>query len=224
MRALLLAVLAVLFVGMSGCSGGDSGSTDPNTSISKTEGQSCSASNECKSGVCFGGVCTASGDGSVGAPAAQPATGDSGAQGSPTSAPPPGSPPGDSGTSTAPTPTAKLTTPADGATGVPLNTKIVVTFSEEMDASTITAGSTSGGTFMLISLANPETAHIPVPGSVSCNNPCTAATFTPSAPLRYHAQDLPADYFVLLDFLNIKSKKGVTLEAFIQGTFSTAAQ
>ena len=44
---------------------------------------------------------------------------------------PPGTPPGAA-------PTVTFTSPASAATGVPINTKILASFSEAMDASTIT--------------------------------------------------------------------------------------
>lgn len=164
MKTLLLAVLAVLFVGISGCSGGSgSGDTVSNPSASKIEGQSCAASSECKSGVCLGGVCHASAD--------KPPSGS--AEGPPVSSPPTGG----SGSATS-APSATLTTPADYATAVSVDTKIVITFSEEMDAVTITTGDAkSVGTFYLVSLASPETAPIPPGGKSFVQQPVHSGDF-----------------------------------------------
>lgn len=209
MRTLLLAVLAILIVGVSGCSGGDGGGTTPNPSTSKADGQSCSASSECSSGLCFGGACVT--------PTTKPPSGSGSAENQEAPGSPAPKPPGNSGPSAASAPTATLTTPADLATDVSVNTKIVVTFSEEMDAETITAGNASGdGTFHVVSLANPGTAIAPLSGNLSCNNPCTVATFTPSPPLNHATM-----YMVVLDSLRIKSKKDATLAPFVDGTFTT---
>jgi hypothetical protein len=71
-------------------------------------------------------------------------------------------------------PTVSATTPQTGATGVSPSAPITVTFSENMDASTITASNitvrtTVGGTA--------------VAGAVAYNTTTRVATFTPSAPL-----------------------------------------
>jgi hypothetical protein len=67
-------------------------------------------------------------------------------------------------------PTVTSTSPASGTTGVAVNTAVTATFSEAMNASTITTSSfTLGG----------------VSGSVSYNSGTNTATFTPSANLAY---------------------------------------
>jgi len=67
-------------------------------------------------------------------------------------------------------PTVVSTSPANGATGVAISTAVSATFSEAMNASTITTGSfTVGG----------------VSGNVSYNSGTYTATFTPSANLSY---------------------------------------
>jgi hypothetical protein len=70
-------------------------------------------------------------------------------------------------------PTASSTSPANGATDVAIGAVITATFSEAMDASTIT-----NSTFTLST--NP-----PVSGTVSYNSGTNTATFTPSADLDY---------------------------------------
>jgi len=67
-------------------------------------------------------------------------------------------------------PTVSSTSPASGATGVSLDTVVTATFSEAMDAATITAGS-----FTLASVS----------GSVAYNSGSYTATFTPAADLAY---------------------------------------
>ena len=68
-------------------------------------------------------------------------------------------------------PTVVSTNPIDGATGVPVNSTIVTTFSEAMDASTI-----NDSTF---TMSNGAT------GMVSYDDTTQTATFTPSANLNY---------------------------------------
>ncbi len=69
-------------------------------------------------------------------------------------------------------PTVASRYPTSGQTNVPITTAVTATFSEAMDASTITTGS-----FSL------ETGSTPVSGSVSYNSGSYTATFTPSATL-----------------------------------------
>jgi Bacterial Ig-like domain/Bacterial Ig domain len=73
----------------------------------------------------------------------------------------------------APTVTAKA--PADGATGVAVNTVVTATFSEPMAAASITSG-----TFTLIDVTN---GNASVPASVAYNAQTWVATLTPSAAL-----------------------------------------
>ena len=71
-------------------------------------------------------------------------------------------------------PTVSSTSPAANATGVAVNTTVSATFSEAMNAATITTGS-----FTL------KAGSTPVSGSVSYNSSTYTATFTPSANLSY---------------------------------------
>ena len=71
-------------------------------------------------------------------------------------------------------PTVSSTSPAASATGVAVNTTVSATFSEAMNAATITSSS-----FTL------KAGSTPVLGSVSYNSSTYTATFTPSANLSY---------------------------------------
>jgi hypothetical protein len=71
-------------------------------------------------------------------------------------------------------PTVSSTSPAANATGVAVNTTVSATFSEAMNAVTITTSS-----FTL------KAGSTPVSGSVSYNSSTYTATFTPSANLSY---------------------------------------
>ncbi len=77
-------------------------------------------------------------------------------------------------------PTVLSTDPADAATNVPLNQKITATFSEAMDAATISAA----GTFTVVTTVG----AIPVPGTVTYDAPSDTATFTPTANLAASTQ------------------------------------
>ena len=76
------------------------------------------------------------------------------------------------------------TSPADGATNVAPNATITATFSEAMDAATITAA----GTFTV----RTTVGAVVVPGTVTYNAGTNTATFTPTSPLSnsiaYYAQ------------------------------------
>ncbi len=72
-------------------------------------------------------------------------------------------------------PTVSSTSPADDATGVAVTTTVTATFSEAMNASTITTDS-----FTLL------IGSTPVSGSVSYNSGTYTAIFTPSANLAYN--------------------------------------
>ena len=74
-------------------------------------------------------------------------------------------------------PSVAATTPADGAIGIPVNSKVTATFSEAMNAGTIT------GTTFTVSNRNTGGA---VAGTVGYNASTMTATFTPSV-------DLPPD-------------------------------
>jgi len=69
-------------------------------------------------------------------------------------------------------PTLSSTSPDDGGTGAPLNTKVAATFSEAMNAATV-----NGTTFRL------EQGATPVTGTVTYTDVGTTAQFTPAAPL-----------------------------------------
>jgi hypothetical protein len=72
-------------------------------------------------------------------------------------------------------PTVVLTNPVSAATGVPLNQKVVATFSEPMDPATISAT----GTFTVVTTVG----AVPVPGTVAYDAPSNTAIFTPTANL-----------------------------------------
>jgi hypothetical protein len=71
-------------------------------------------------------------------------------------------------------PTVVSTVPTDGSTNVAINTTVTATFSEAMDATTI-----SGTTFTL----KTTIGGTPVAGTVTYDGPSKTATFTPSSPL-----------------------------------------
>jgi len=75
----------------------------------------------------------------------------------------------------APVPTVTSTTPASGATNVTVGNALTATFSQPMNASTITAS-----TFTLTGPGNTA-----VPGLVSYNSGTSTATFTPNAALAF---------------------------------------
>ncbi len=73
-------------------------------------------------------------------------------------------------------PIVAFTNPLSGATDVAVNTIITATFSDAMDAATVTAA----GTFAVMQGVNP------IPGVVTYNASTNTATFTPSAPLLHN--------------------------------------
>lgn len=102
-------------------------------------------------------------------------------------------------------PTVTSDSPPNAYTGITVNTTVTVNFSKAMTASTLTTS-----TFTLSSNSGG-----PVTGTVTCNSPCTTATFTPSAPLGYSTM-----YFAVLA-PGITSTDGGVLES--QGwDFTTA--
>jgi ketosteroid isomerase-like protein len=105
---------------------------------------------------------------------------------------------------TAPPPTVVSTTPATGATLVPVNTTVTATFSEAMNPATIT-----GATF---TLTGPGAT--PVAGAVTYSG--TTATFTPTAIL--HASTL----FTATITTGAKDPTGAPLAANYVWTFTTA--
>jgi hypothetical protein len=70
-------------------------------------------------------------------------------------------------------PTVTTVSPVAGATGVATSTAVTATFSETVATATV-----SGTTFTLVPQGGSAVA-----AAVACNNPCTAATLTPSASL-----------------------------------------
>ncbi len=72
-------------------------------------------------------------------------------------------------------PTVVATAPLDGATNVAISTTVTATFSEAMDAATITAS----GTFTL----KTTSGGVAVPGTVTYSAATNTATFSPTSPL-----------------------------------------
>src|SRR5271168_5190775 len=106
---------------------------------------------------------------------------------------------------TAPPPTVVSTVPTNGATAVPVNTPITATFSEAMNAATITAAT--------FTVTGPGAT--PVPGAVTYAG--TTATFTPNAIL---ANSTP---FTATITTGAKDPTGAPLAANFVWTFNTAA-
>jgi methionine-rich copper-binding protein CopC len=73
-------------------------------------------------------------------------------------------------------PTVLTTNPVNGATNVAVNSTITVTFSEDMDPTTL------NGTLTNFTVKT-TVGSVPVPGTVSYNNATRTATFTPTASL-----------------------------------------
>ena len=101
-------------------------------------------------------------------------------------------------------PTVVAISPQDGATGVPVGTTIVATFSHDVQLGSVTTDS--------FTLAAEGT---PVPGTVSLNAPRTVATFTPNSNLMHSTR-----YTVHLTD-DIEDAGGRALEPFTS-TFTTA--
>jgi hypothetical protein len=102
------------------------------------------------------------------------------------------------------TPTVLSHTPLSGAIDVPINGNASATFSEAMDASTLT-----GSTFTLTT----GTAATPVQGTVIYGN--SKAYFTPTTPLASNSS------FTATISTGVKSAKGMTLAAKVTWTFTT---
>jgi hypothetical protein len=103
-------------------------------------------------------------------------------------------------------PTVTSTSPANGATSIPINRKITATFSKPMDSTTITAA-----TFTLVS----PTAN--VAGTVSCNSGCTIATFAPGANLT------ASTTYTATITTGAKDPSGTSLASPFVWTFTTGA-
>ena len=102
-------------------------------------------------------------------------------------------------------PVISSTTPADGAVGIAINSKIAATFSNPMDASTINSTN--------FSLKQGTTS---VPGAVSYG-PGTTATFAPTSPL---ASNLP---FTATITTGVKDPQGRALASAFAWSFTTGA-
>jgi hypothetical protein len=105
-------------------------------------------------------------------------------------------------------PTVIANFPANGASGVPVSAVVTVTFSEAMDATTITAA----GTFTLKLTSAPGTA---VTGTVDYNAATRVATFTPSSPL-----SAPVNYTATV-LGTVKDAAGNSMGTPFQFAFST---
>jgi len=104
-------------------------------------------------------------------------------------------------------PTVVATSPADNATGVPVTAFVTATFSEAMDATTITTS-----TFTLKTTAG----GIAVAGTVSYDAPSNTAKFTPSAPLA------PSTNYTATITTGVKDSSGNAMQANKVFTFKTA--
>lgn len=104
-------------------------------------------------------------------------------------------------------PTVSSTSPADGATGVAINTKITATFSEAMDSSTITAATR-------FTMTGPGTT--PVSGTVAYDVPSNIATFTPTSNLA------PDTEFTVTITTGVEDLAGIALASDFVWTFTTA--
>jgi alpha-tubulin suppressor-like RCC1 family protein len=109
-------------------------------------------------------------------------------------------------------PPVDYTTPADGATNVPLNVPVQVSFSNFIDISTVTTS-----TFMVSNGGNPVSGTMTLSGNY--------ATFTPSAPLEYGTlytarlttgiKDILGNALLPSDYTWSFSTTGYTLDAVI---------
>ena len=106
-------------------------------------------------------------------------------------------------------PTVTATSPVNGATGVATSTTVTVTFSEDMDASTLNSPATN---FRL----NVTVGGAVVAGSVSYNAVTRIATFTPTASL------LPSTNYTATVTTGAKDAAGNALAANATFSFTTA--
>jgi len=104
-------------------------------------------------------------------------------------------------------PTVIATSPANNATGVAVTAFVTATFSEAMDATTITTT-----TFTL----KTTTGSIAVTGTVSYDAPSNTAKFTPSAPLA------PSTNYTATISTGVKDTSGNAMQANKVFTFTTA--
>jgi len=105
-------------------------------------------------------------------------------------------------------PTVVARTPANNATNVPINTNVTVTFSEPMDATTITSTTIT---------LKPTGGGANIAATVTCNSPCTTATLDPTADLANNT-----DYTVTVT-TGVKDVSGNALAANSASTFKTIA-
>ncbi len=108
-------------------------------------------------------------------------------------------------TAPAPAPSVASFSPQNGASGVSLNTTVSATFSQAMNASTISAS-----TFTLAA-----TGGSAVTGTVSYDAATFIATFTPSAPLSYDAN------YVATITTGAQTSTGIALASNVTWSFTT---
>ena len=106
----------------------------------------------------------------------------------------------------APAPTITAVSPTTGSTGVAITTALTATFSEAMNASTITAS-----TFTLAAQGGAA-----VSGTVSYSSNGNIATFTPNNPLAYNTT------YTATITTGVQSSQGAALAASYTWTFTTA--
>lgn len=104
-------------------------------------------------------------------------------------------------------PTVAAVSPPSGAVGVAANTAVAITFSEPMDATTIT------GTTITLKVTSSGSA---VAGTVTYNSATRVATFTPSSAL-----SVPVNYTVTVT-TGVKDVAGNPMAAAFTSTFTTA--
>ncbi len=102
-------------------------------------------------------------------------------------------------------PEVLLTTPADGATKLPVNAPITAAFSKDMDESTLT------GAFMV-----DDASHNPISGTVKYSN--KVATFVPTADLEY------GKTYTAFVTNNAQDASGIPLNAYKAWSFTIAPQ
>jgi hypothetical protein len=106
-------------------------------------------------------------------------------------------------------PTVLSTTPTNGATGVPVNSTVTVTFSEDMDPTTLNGTTTN---FTVKTTAG----SVSVAGTVSYNVSTRIATFTPTLPLA------PSTNYTVTITSGAKDLAGNGLAGNFTFTFQTA--
>ncbi|HVD61166.1 MAG TPA: Ig-like domain-containing protein, partial [Gemmatimonadaceae bacterium] len=103
-------------------------------------------------------------------------------------------------------PTVTSMSPANGSTGIPVNTGITVTFSEPMDAATI-------GSSVTLQITS---SGVSVPGTVTYVSGSLTASFVPSAPLAFSTS------YTLTATTSAKDVSGNPLAASVSSVFTTA--